>query len=247
MLPLRYCIEQRNGNMAAENELAEALEAVRAAHVDESGACDFVAMMASREHGRLAATLAALADFDPRRLRAAGQNAFWLNLHNASVLRDALELEVAGFDERSRVRVGGIAWSLRDVEHGLLRGMMKRGDPRLAYMPVVYDERMHFGIYTARRSSAPLRVFHPETLERQLEEATEDYLRRTVETRDEQFRVKLRVPMLFKIYREDFGDERDVLEFVLARLDESVAELVDRYDGRVKFKYLAYDPTPNAR
>src|SRR6185295_18148119 len=139
---------------------------------------------------------------------------FWLNLHNAGVLRDALELEVAGFDERSRVRVGGIAWSLRDVEHGLLRGMMKRGDPRLAYMPVVYDERMHFAIYTARRSSPPLRVFRAETLERQLEEATEDYLRRAVEIRDEQFRVKLRVPMLFKQYREDFGDGRDVLEFV---------------------------------
>ena len=233
--------------MEGEKELSAALEAVRKAYVDERGACNFEAMMASREHGHLAATLRTLDAFDPRRLRAAGQNAFWLNLHNACVLRDALELEVAGFDERSRVRVGGIEWSLRDVEHGLLRGMMKRGDPRLAYMPVVYDERMHFAIYTARRSSPPLRVFQPETLERQLEDATEDYLRRAVETRDEQFRVKLCVPVLFKLYRVDFGDERDVLEFVLARLDEAVAELVDRYDGRVKFKYLDYDSALNAK
>jgi hypothetical protein len=233
--------------MAGEKELAESLDAVRAAYVDEAGACDFQAMVASRDHGRLAATLAALADFDPRRMRLPEQNAFWLNLHNACVLRDALELHIEGFAERSRVRVAGSSWSLHDIEHGLLRGNMKRTDPRLAFMPVVYDERMHFGIYTARRSSPALQVFRPERFEEQLEQATERYLRGTVEARDEQFRVKLVVPVLFKLYSEDFGGERDVLEFVLARLDEDVAELVDRREGRVKFKYLDYDPTPNAR
>jgi hypothetical protein len=124
---------------------------------------------------------------------------------------------------------------------------MKKTDPRLAFMPVVYDERMHFGIYTARRSSPALRVFRPDRFEEQLEQATERYLRGTVEARDERFRVKLVVPVLFKLYGADFGGERDVLEFVLARLDEDVAQLVDRREGRVKFKYLDYDPTPNAR
>lgn len=233
--------------MGGETQLAEALEALRAAHVDDAGACDFAALVASREHGRLAATLATLADFDPRRMRLPQQNAFWLNLHNACVLRDALELGVEGFAARSRIRVAGCSWSLHDIEHGLLRGNMKKTDSRLAFMPVVYDERMHFGIYTARRSSPALRVFRPENLESQLEQATERYLRGTVQARDEKFRVKLVVPMLFKLYTGDFGGERDVLEFVLARLDEDVAELVDRRDGRVKFKYLDYDPTPNAR
>jgi hypothetical protein len=224
--------------MAGEKQLAEALDAVRESHVDADGACDFTAMVSSREHGRLAATLGALADFDPRSVRLPAQNAFWLNLHNACVLRDALELHVEGFAERPRARVAGVAWSLHDIEHGVLRGMLKRGDPRAAYMPVVFDERMHFGIYRARRSSPPLRVFRPESLEKQLEEATERYLRSTVEARDEEFRVKLRLPMLFKLYGDDFGDERDVLEFVLARLDDQVAELIDRREGRFKFKYF---------
>jgi hypothetical protein len=224
--------------MAGEKDLAEALEQVRATYVDAAGACDFGAMVSSREHGRLAATLAALGGFDPRRMRLPAQNAFWLNLHNACVLRDALELDVEGFAMRSRVQVAGCGWSLHDIEHGLLRGNLKRSDPRVAYMPVAFDERMHFGIYTARRSSPPLQVFRAESLERQLEEATERYLRATVEARDEQFRVKLRLPMVFKLYGKDFGDERDVLEFVLARLDEQVAELIDRRDGRFKFKYF---------
>ena len=231
-------IEQGNGNMAGEQQLAEALEALRSAHVGADGACDFPAMIHSREHGHLAATLGALGEFDPRKMRLPAQNAFWLNLHNGCVLRDALELHVQGFAERSRIRVAGFSWSLHDIEHGLLRGNMKKSDPRLAFMPVVYDERMHFGIYTARRSSPPLQVFRPDRFEDQLEEATERYLRGAVQVRDEQFRVKLVVPKLFKLYGEDFGRERDVLEFVLARLDDQAAELVDRREGRFKFKYV---------
>jgi hypothetical protein len=224
--------------MPGENELTEALDAVRAAHFDTDGACDFAALVRSREHGRLAATLAALGDFDPRRLRLPAQNAFWLNLYNASVLRDVLELHVEGFGDRPRARAAGVAWSLHDIEHGLLRGNLKRSDPRTAYMPVAFDERMHFGIYTARPSSPRLQVFRSESFDKQLEDATERYLRATVEARDEEFRVKLRLPVMFKLYGEDFGDERDVLEFVLARLDDAVAELVDRREGRFKFKYF---------
>ncbi|HEU4924923.1 MAG TPA: hypothetical protein VFT23_17825, partial [Burkholderiales bacterium] len=98
--------------MATETQLVEALEAVRGAHIGADGACDFAAMVSSREHGHLAATLAALAEFDPRRMRLPAQNAFWLNLHNACVLRDALELDVEGFAARNRVRVAGCSWSL---------------------------------------------------------------------------------------------------------------------------------------
>lgn len=243
--------------MEGEKQLAEALEALRAAHVDAAGACNFAAMIASREHGRLAAALASLGDFDPRRLRVPSQTAFWLNLYNACVLRDALELEIEGFFGRSRARVAGFGWSLDEIEHGLLRGNaskagsfgapMKRADPRLAFMPVAYDERMHFATYSARRSSPPLRVYHGEALETELEDATEGYLRAHVRMKDEKYRVKLRLPMIFKWYAEDFGDERGVLEFVLARLDEEVAEIVDRRDGRVKFMYLDYDSSLNTK
>src|SRR6266545_2670916 len=128
-------------SMSDDRNLAEALDAVRSRYVDDAGACDFAAMVNSREHGHLAATLGALAAFDPRRMRLPAQNAFWLNLHNACVLRDALELDVDGFGARNRARVAGSSWSLEDIEHGLLRGTMKRSDPRFAYMPVAYDER----------------------------------------------------------------------------------------------------------
>ncbi len=244
--------------MEREEQLAEALEAAKAAHFDAAtGACDFAALVISREHGRLAACLASLAEVNPRRLRIAVQTAFWLNFYNACVLRDALELEVEGFFTRERARVAGRGWSLDDIEHGLLRGNapkpgsfsapMKKSDPRLAYVPLTYDERMHFAMYTAARSSPPLRVFHSGALEDELEEATRDYLRANVRVKDEDFRAKIRLPKIFQWYAEDFGSERDVIEFVLARLDEEAAELVDRRGGRVKLKYDEFDAALNTR
>src|SRR5436190_18245765 len=120
--------------MTQEQALAEAVEAVKAAHVDAPRGAplatpiDRSALASSREHGRLAACLASLADVDPRKLRIPAQTAFWVNLYNACVLRDALELELDDFLERPRVRVAAHAWSLDDIAHGLLRGNAPRYD-----------------------------------------------------------------------------------------------------------------------
>src|SRR2546423_737776 len=81
--------------------LREALDALRAAHFDAGGsACDYAALGASPEKQRLAETLAALQAFDPKRVRIAAQTAFWLNVFNAIVVRDAAELAKARGEQR---------------------------------------------------------------------------------------------------------------------------------------------------
>src|ERR1700682_4822691 len=118
--------------MDLDRQLAEAIAALKAAHFDARGtACDYATLSASRERGRLAAYLADLQALDPKRVRIPAQTAFWINIFNAVVLRDAPELEVAGsaremqaFFERARLRLGGLAYSLDDIQHGLLRGNM---------------------------------------------------------------------------------------------------------------------------
>lgn len=242
--------------MGEESLLAQALEAVKAAHFDAAGAaCDYAALAQSRERGHLAACLAPLAGFDPRKLRIPAQTAFWLNAYNACVLRDAAEIGIEGFFEQQRLRIAGHAWSLDDIEHGLLRGNvpkhgrflapMKKSDPRLAFVPLAYDERMHFAMYSACRSSPPLRVFHGERLDAELEQATRDYLAATVRVKDEGARIK--VPKIFQWYADDFGGDDGVLEFVVARLDEASVEMVDRRQGSVKLKYLDFDWMLNQR
>jgi len=246
--------------------LEDALHAAKAAFFDEGGsACDYAALAASPEHGRIAACVAALAgpeSFDRQRLRIPAQTAFWLNVFNALVLRDAAELAAAGslrevqaFFERPRLVVGGLAYSLDDIEHGLLRGNvpkfgrlrapMRRDDPRLAHMPLAYDERMHFAMYCAARSSPALRVFDAGQLDRQLEEAAAEYLRRHVRVEKDGALVVL--PRQFYWYRDDFGGERRALEFALARLDEEAVEPVDRRLGRVKIRYAEFDWTLNRK
>jgi hypothetical protein len=245
-----------------EEELESALRAVRERHFDKDGAsCDYAALGASGEQRELAQCLAALEAFDLKRVRIAAQTAFWLNVFNALVLRDARELaqcgdvrEVEAFFERPRAKIGGLVYSLDDIEHGVLRGNvpkfgglrapMHANDPRCAYTPIAYDERMHFGMYCACRSSPPLRVFSGGALDHELERATAEYLRREVHV--EQQGAVVVLPRQFYWYRSDFGGEREALAFALERLDDATVDMVDRRRGKVKLRYAQFDWRLNA-
>jgi hypothetical protein len=181
---------------------------------------------------------------------------------NAVVLRDSAELAAVGseraagaFFERPRLKVGPFAYSLDDIEHGLLRGNlpkfgarrapMQRDDPRLAYMPLAYDERMHFAMYSVSRSSPPLNAFGAGRLDAELEEATARYLQRHVRVESDGALVVL--PRQLQWYADDFGGERNALAFALARLDDEAVDLVDRRRGRVKVRYAEFNWRPNVR
>lgn len=250
--------------MTPDARLADALHATRSAHFDAGGAaCDYAALAASGERGALAACLAELEAFDVKRVHIPAQMAFWINVFNAGVLRDAAELAAASsvrgverFFERTRLRIGAHSYSLDDIEHGLLRGNMAkpgrsrapmpRGDPRLDSMPIVFDERMHFALHSACRSSPPLRVFEEGKLDRQLEEAAAGYLRRKV--RVEKQGAVLVLPRLFRWFAEDFGGPAGIVEFVVARIeDEAAVEMIDRRLGAVRLHYAEFDWTLNRK
>ena len=250
--------------MTLDAQLADALQAAKTAHFDSAGAaCDYARLVASPEREHLTACLAAIEDFDVRRVHIPAQMAFWINVFNAGVLRDALELdsassarEVQSFFERPRLRIGPYPYSLDDIEHGLLRGNvpkqgrlrapMGRDDRRLEYMPLLFDERLHFALHSACRSSPPLRVFDDGKLDKQLEEATADYLRRTVSVESQGAVIVL--PRLFRWFGEDFGGASGIVEFVVARIeDETEVEMLDRRLGAVSFRYLEFDWTLNRR
>ena len=250
-------------SLEPDRQLAEAIEAAREAHFDQHGlACHYPAFSVSRERGRLAAHLGGLEALDFKRLRIPAQTSFWINVFNAGVLRDSPELEFAAkprdvqaFFEQPRLKIGGHVFSLDDVQHGLLRGNvakhgrlrapMSRDDARLAFMPIAFDERMHFALYSASRSSPALRAFDGGNLDRQLEAAAAAHLRRTVRVEGEGAVVTL--PKVLDWYAKDFGGERGALEFALARLDEEQVDAVDRRQGRVKVQYAEYDWSLNRR
>src|SRR6185503_10244627 len=99
---------------------------------------------------------------------------------------------------------------------------------------------------TCRSSSTPLRVFDGGKLDRELEAATADYVRRNVQVQSDG--AVIVVPRLFRWFAADFGDEKGIVEFVVARIDDEAAvDAVDRRRGRVRVKYADYDWTLNAR
>ena len=244
--------------------LSRALEAARERHCDSRGLlCDYDALRRAPEREALAAALAGLEDFDPRSARIPGPIGFWLNTYSACALLAALDVapardvrRVERFFERARVCVAGLAYSLDDIEHGLLRGNahrhgrlfgpLGREDPRLAFTPLIFDERIHFTLYSPCRSTPALRVYHAGRLEAELEDAARDYLRRDV--RVERDGAVLVAPPQLHWYARDFGGEPGALEFVLARLEDDAAiELIDRRQGRVKLRYADFDWTLNQR
>jgi len=244
--------------------LHDALVSVRAAHFDVAGcAGDYVALRDSAHARRLEAALDALVDFDPQSLPIPRPMMFWLNAYNAAALLAARACApgepingIEGFFDQPRLTVAGHGFSLDDIEHGLLRGNAPkygrssgpfgRDDPRLALTPRLYDDRVHFAMFTACRSSPPLRVFGAEPLRQQLEDAVREYVGREVEIAGDG--ASITVPRLFKWYPDDFGGEAGVMHFVLARVDDdALVERVDARRGAVKLIYRAFDWTLNQR
>jgi hypothetical protein len=244
--------------MQPDQELPKALAATAAFFDAEGRACDWAALDASRERGRLAICLEALEGFDPAGVRIAGQTAFWLNVFNAAVLRDAPELELAlegvkpevqPYFQRPRLRIHGLDYSLDDIYHGVLRGNapapghmaapMRHDDPRLEHVPIALDERLHFALYRGARSSPAFRVFGGGRLDAQLDEAVAQYLRR--EARVEDGGRVIRAPKLLEWYAADFGGKGGALEFVLDRLDEPEFALAERHMGHHKLRFAEFD------
>lgn len=244
--------------MRPDEDLPKALAAMAAFFDADGRACDWAALGASRERGRLAISLDALAEFDPAGVRIAGQTAFWINVYNAAVLRDAPELELAlegakpevqPYFSRPRLRIHGLEYSLDDIYHGVLRGNapapghmaapMRRDDARLAHVPIALDERLHFALYRGARSSPAFRVFGGGKLDAQLDEAAGQYIRR--ETKVEEDGRVIRAPKLVEWFAADFGGKGGALEFVLDRLDEAVFALAEPHMGHHRLRFAEFD------
>ena len=122
---------------------------------------------------------------------------------------------------------------------------MQRGDPRLESMPIVFDERVHFALYSACRSSPPLRI-HDDGSTGGWRRRPRPISGRACASRKQGALIV--VPRLFHWFAQDFGGDSGIVEFVVARIeDEAVVEMVDRRLGRVRLQYAEFDWTLNRR
>lgn len=264
-MPILNPIEQ--GSKARERDapelLAGALRDACLEHYDPAvHAFHYARFPESPEFAALRAAARALADFDCGALVIGRRLPFWLNVYNALVLHavvarraDAGVRSVGDFFSASQYMVGGYVFSLDEIEHGMLRvnaprlrvgaKPMRRDDPRQKLAPYMFDERVHFAMYSACRSSPAPAAYVPGSLEADLEAATCAYLGRIVHV--EEARAKLVVPKVFDWYAVDFGGERAALEFVIARLQlPEDLDAVDRCGSRLRLQFAEFDWTLNS-
>lgn len=244
--------------------LASALAAARAAFYDgQANRFDYARFAHSDELGDLVAVAEALAGFDCARLPIGTRLAFWLNLYNALVLHAAAARgrgAPAGLDKEffaeAKYEIAGYEFSLDDMEHGLircnaprfrsLRRQMPAGDPRLALAPALFDERAHFALHSACRSSPRLRVYARTGIEAALEEVAGEYVREHARVQDGG--AALLVPKIFHWYAPDFGGEAGTRVFVINRLErEEDIDALDRHGDDCALRYAEFDWTLNQR
>lgn len=202
---------------------------------------------------------------------------FWINVYNAMVVHATAAVGPAEgtlgrlkWYESVAYVIDGTAFSLNDVEHGVLRGnapspanvlslvglgkwapkTFGKEDPRtrLALTPV--DPRIHFALNCGATSCPPIRVYAPGRLELGLEGAAAAFCSSEVQVEAEKGIVRL--SSILKWYGADFGSKADLMQFLVANLDEGsstreeLKKLMAKGVDQIKLEYKPYDWTVNA-
>ena len=167
--------------------------------------------------------------------------AFWINAYNVL----AMDVVVAHYPvasirdagswlrpvwKRPAGRIGGRAWSLDEIEHGVLRPL---GDPRI-----------HAAIVCASTSCPSLRrePYDAARIDAQLEDALRRFL---ADPRKgaafDPAAGRLRLSRIFAWFEADFASRGGVLAFVLPRLPGEVRAAVAARPGAVRVGHFDYD------
>ena len=166
------------------------------------------------------------------------QLAYWINLYNAATVDLILdnypvnsirEIKPGVFDsgpwDMELLRVEGVALTLNDVEHRIIR-------------PIWKDERIHYVVNCASIGCPNL---YPEPLtadnwQRIFEESATAYTNHPRGVRFERNRLVL--SEIYNWYVADFGDDLEgVIEHLVTYVDADTAERLQDFDGRVQYEY----------
>jgi len=184
------------------------------------------------------ASLQAALDKDTRK------KAFWINIYNAffQILRSERQVGKPAIYRQKLVNIAGQAFSLDDIEHGILR--RNRIKWALGYLPNPFapallkklavsevDWRIHFSLNCGAKSCPPIAFYSPEKLERQLDMATRSFL----ESETEVFpgKKEVHVTRLFQWFLGDFGGRGGIRRILKEKgnLDTAGMKLVfKKYD-----------------
>ena len=247
-------------------ELQELIRAVFRKFVSADGLeVDYKALWASDEFRDYVLKSEQLADFKPITLESRGQRlAFWINLYNIMVIHKVELLgvgkkvrEAKGFFDHGAANIGGFAYSLNDIEYGILRGNARRSPRawrhllpwdvrrRLALAPA--EPRVCFALVRASRSSPPLRFYEEDWVEGQLHRAAAHFFSHGGVVIDRE-RDIISLSRLFHVFSPDFGGDQGVMRFIAGHLESpDDAAFIRVRAGKSKVKFQDFDWSLNGK
>ncbi|TKY63807.1 DEP domain-containing protein 1B [Spatholobus suberectus] len=182
--------------------------------------------------------------------------AFFLNLYNAMVIHAVISVGCPEgvIDRRSffsdfQYLVGGHPYSLNIIKNGILRcnrrspySLVKSfstGDKRLEVALVKLNPLFHFGLCNGTKSSPKVRFFAPHRVVDELRGAAREFFENDgIEVDLEKRTVHL--TRIFKWFSGDFGQEKDILKWIINYLDPNKAGLVTHLLGDSGPVYISY-------
>jgi hypothetical protein len=187
--------------------------------------------------------------------------AFWINLYNALVIHAVIQenvqnsvteswLGILSFFQRAAYTVGGLRFSLTDIEHGILRDNrgfpyfpgthFSSNDPRQKLVIHEKDPRIHFALNCASNSCPPIGVYSPESLDIQLDIASKNFIHGDLLINKESKTIT--ISSIFRWYQVDFGDIKGVLEFLINHLDDLADQAwLRNHQSNIRVRYHPYD------
>ncbi|KVH95709.1 DEP domain-containing protein [Cynara cardunculus var. scolymus] len=187
--------------------------------------------------------------------------AFFLNLHNAMVIHAVISIGHPGaavIDRRSFNSdfiyvIGGFPYSLTTIVNGVLRNNRRppysftkpfgSGDKRLELAFPQVNPLIHFGICNGSKSSPPVRFFTPQAVESELRFSAREFLQNDGIQVDLAKRT-VHLTRIFKWFSVDFGQEKEILKWIIGYLDATKAGLLSHLlgdGGAVHIVYQNYD------
>lgn len=156
------------------------------------------------------------------------KKAFWINIYNAYIqiiLKENPELYESrnSFFSNKRVTIAQRELSFDDIEHGIIRSSRVKlamgflEDPfadefEKKFRTQNLDNRIHFALNCGAKSCPPISIYHPNTIDQQLDENAKYFLQME-SSFDEENKV-LNTSVLFSWFRGDFGTKKDLINLL---------------------------------
>jgi len=204
----------------------------------------------------------------PEKLTEESRKAFFINVYNFLTIHAVIEYslnyglpastkDIPDFWSNYCYNIGGLEYSLDDIEHGILRANrgtashppLEDSDPRLEAAMTELDQRVHFAMNCGGLSCPAIATYTGAgEVTEELDNAAHEFLAREVTVTMGDNGLVVELSKILDWYTMDFGDtERDMVEWIKDHIDDVdlKQDLEEALAGSLVVVFRDYDWTLN--